>query len=271
MLEPIFLRKSPIRIIGVTAQIPPNCFLNHFIKHGISTVRGFSKQMCCNPIFRVLNKYFTLRQINYLIVSLSFPDILTSDQTINAVIGVLGMLRLLIPELSHKENCDFFKIVQILDVCLQLLHDKSHSIINASLEVIHAILRCNHKSFKTLLTSKDHIDVIRQEDSLRNLIFRKGGSRLSTSKLNEIDKHYFEMNSSRELEGSIFSKDTQILDEGCLSCTDIEMDSLKSVDSSQEAENLKNKSDTTSLKSQKSTESFGSFFNSLLSQSKPTG
>lgn len=180
------------------------------------------------------------------------------------------MLRLLIPEL--KQNCDVAKIVQILDVCLHLLHDKSHSIINASLEVIHAILRCSNKSLKKLLTSREHIEVIRQEDSLRNLIFKKNGNKVScSSKSEEIDKHYFEMNSSRELEGSIFSKDTQILDEGCLSCTDIEMDSLKSIDSSQETENPKKKSDTMSLKSQKSTESFGSFFNSLLTQSKPTG
>lgn len=182
------------------------------------------------------------------------------------------MLRQLIPELTTQPNCDFFKIIQILDVCVHLLHDKSHSIINASLEVIHAILRCSHKNLKILLTSREHIDVIRQEDSLRNLIFKKTGTRSSTSKSNnEIDKHYFEMNSSRELEGSLFSKDTQTLDEGCLSCTDIEMDSLKSIDSAQDTENVKKKSDTMSLKSQKSTDSFGSFFNSLLSQSKPTG
>lgn len=181
------------------------------------------------------------------------------------------MLRLLIPELTSKPNCDFFKIVQILDVCLHLLHDKSHSIINASLEVIHAIVRCSHKDLKRLLTSSDHIDIIRQEDSLRNLIFKRTGNKIGSTKFNEIDKHYFEMHSSRELEGSLFSKDTQTLDEGCLSCTDIEMDSLKSIDSSQETETVKKKCDTTSLKSQKSTESFGSFFNSLLSQSKPTG
>lgn len=185
------------------------------------------------------------------------------------MIGLLGMMRLLIPEL--KQNCDVVKIIQILDVCLHLLHDKSHSIINASLEVIHAILRCSNKSLKTLLTSREHIDMIRQPDSLRNVIFKKSGNKVSPSKSNEIDKHYFEMSSSRELEGSLFSKDTQILDEGCLSCTDIEMDSLKSIDSSQETENTKKRSDTMSLKSQKSTESFGSFFNALLSQSKPTG
>lgn len=180
------------------------------------------------------------------------------------------MLRLLIPELASSQNCDFSKIIQILDVCLHLLHDKSHSIINASLEVIHAILRCPNKTLKTLLTSRDHIDIIRQEESLRNLIFRRSGDKISSS-INEIDKNYFEMHSSRELEGSLFSKDTQILDEGCLSCTDIEMDSLRSIDSTQETENVKKKPDTVSLKSQKSTDSFGSFFNSLLSQSKPTG
>lgn len=178
----------------------------------------------------------------------------------------------MIPELATKQNCDFDKIVQILDVCLYLLHDKSHSIINASLEVIHAILRCSHKRLKILLTSGEHIDVIRQDDSLRNLIFKKNGSKQSTTpKSNEIDKHFFEMHSSRELEGSLFSKETQMLDEACLSCTDIEMDSLKSVDSAHDTETTKKKADTSSLKSQKSTESFGSFFNTLLSQSKPTG
>lgn len=203
--------------------------------------------------------------------SVSVTDILTSDQSINAVIGLLGMLRLLIPELTTKQNCDWHKIVQILDVCLQLLHDKSHSIINASLEVIHAILRCSSSRLHALLTSGEHIDVVRQDDSLRNLIFKKNGSKFASSKSTEIDKHFFEMHSSRELEGSLFSKETQILDEGCLSCTDIEMDSLKSIDSSHETENVKKKTDTTSLKSQKSTESFGSFFNTLLSQSKPSG
>ncbi|KAJ6637731.1 Huntingtin [Pseudolycoriella hygida] len=198
-------------------------------------------------------------------------DILTSDQSINAVIGLLGMLRLLIPELTSSRSCDFSKIIQILDVCLHLLQDKSHSIINASLEVILAILRCPEKSLKTLLTSRDHIEIIRRENSLRNLVFKKTGTKVCSPKSNEIDKHFFEMNSSRELEGSIFSKDTQILDEGCLSCTDIEMDSLISIDSTHDTENSKKKSDTTSLKSQKSTESFGSFFNLLLSQSKPTG
>lgn len=229
----------------------------------LSIVRGGNVQM------EERDHSFTILSLTSMFSCIT--DILASDQTINAVIGLLGMLRLLIPELTTTKNCDFFKITQILDVCLHLLHDKSHSIINASLEVIHVILRCSHQILKKLLTSTDHVDVIRQDDSLRNLIFKKSGSKSTSSKMNEIDKHYFEMHSSRELEGSLFSKDTQILDEGCLSCTDIEMDSLKSIDSTHDAENLKKKSDTVSLKSQKSTESFGSFFNTLLSQSKPTG
>lgn len=280
------------------------------------------------------------------LISCIFTEILTKEYATNVIIGVLGFLRLLLPVLLQQDNCDFAKTIEIYDLCLHLLHDKSHSIINAALEVICIVLNEPRPKLKALLTTFEHVDIIRKRKSLKSMLFNrnlnesKTTSRKSSaetiknvsydkakektpatsttlqSKTQEqqplddnpnVNKNKIEFGTMERKENYLRVKHGNCQDAtvaGAATTTttttdsDIEMDSFKSIefdseiamsqsftlshndDESFDGGNTDNavavlgdkpprrqKSDTTSLKSQKSTESIGSFINSLLSHS----
>lgn len=66
-------------------------------------------------------------------------------------------------------------IIEILEVCLHLLNDPSHTIINASLECICVIVNQPNANLKKLLNSKslEHNDILRNRKSLKNKIFNR--------------------------------------------------------------------------------------------------
>lgn len=274
------------------------------------------------------------------LISYIFTEILTKEYAANVIIGVLGFFRLLLPVLLQQDNCDFAKTIEIYDLCLHLLHDKSHSIINAALEVICIVLNEPRPKLKALLTTDEHVDIIRKRKSLKSMLFNrnlneskttsrkssaetiknvsydkaKEKSPTTTTTLQSkelplddnpnVNKNKIEFGTMERKENSLRVKHKNCLDAtvaGVAATTtdsDIEMDSFKSIefdseiamsqsftlshndDEGVDGGNVDNavavlgdkpprrkKSDTTSLKSQKSTESIGSFINSLLSHS----
>lgn len=276
------------------------------------------------------------------LISCIFTEILTKEYATNVIIGVLGFLRLLLPVLLQQDNCDFAKTIEIYDLCLHLLHDKSHSIINAALEVICIVLNEPRPELKALLTTFEHVDIIRKRKSLKSMLFNrnlnesKTTSRKSSAEtiknvsydkakekspattttlqsktqeqplddISNVNKNKIEFGTIERKENYLRVKHGNCQDAtvaGVTSTTttdsDIEMDSFKSIEFDSEiamsqsftlshndegvdggnADNAvtvlgdkphrRQKSDTTSLRSQKSTESIGSFINSLLSHS----
>lgn len=184
------------------------------------------------------------------------------DQSLNTVVGVMGFLRCILPVLLKFDNQSITNIIiEIIDLCLQFLHENNHSIINASLEVLNVILSNTNFDLKSILRSSslEHNDILLKRKSLKNQIFHivVNDSR----------------NVSRKSSTEIPIKDLKIENEQFLrvssnhqNCSDA--DSLKSMEFDAEItlSHGETKIDSTSLKSQKSTESIGSFFNSILGQ-----
>lgn len=272
-----------------------------------------------------------------------------------ATIGTLSFLRVLLPKLLsasiHNDPNTLYTIIEILEVCLHLLNDPSHTIINASLECICVILNQPNVSLKNLLNSKslEHNDILHNRKSLKNKIFNRklSASSIELSKtestsqpktplskrLNATTGTIINASGASNMQSGIGMASTpplppprrttatavtndatandaaeqmkkswrdnfnEHLDEGgnrnesirlsaasenddkcLLTCSDNDMESLKSMDfetnldraTANESFVAKSnpaprKSDSISLKSQKSTESIGSFFNSILS------
>ncbi|XP_030371655.1 uncharacterized protein LOC115621948 [Scaptodrosophila lebanonensis] len=134
--------------------------------------RRCSAQNCISLIEHARNKSLMAKHgLNKII------DLLLTDQQTNAVLGALGLLRLLLPQLIRGYSADYNddgdslasgakqrstttsaagagegattapdcrKIIEIYDYCLHLLstqHTANHAIINAALETINAILQ----------------------------------------------------------------------------------------------------------------------------------
>lgn len=258
------------------------------------------------------------------------------------IIGTLGLFRVLLPIVLSTPILDtvvLHSVIEILEVCIHLLSDPSHTIINASLECICVIVNQPTDNLKNILTSKflEHNDILRNRKSLKNKLFNR---KLSASSI-ELSKTELtpqprslskrpiiagtitietkNMQSTGAVYGSSPEKKERVFtdsskehsradigsssivrdedgllavsassaagnDDKCLlSCSDNELESFKSMDfetnldpyassqcsmkSSATPTIQRKKSDSISLKSQKSTESIGSFFNSILSHS----
>lgn len=208
---------------------------------------------------------------------------------------------------------------------MHLLYDNSHSIINASLDIINLILNCTDGILKKYLTSLEHLDIVRKRKSLRNVIFNRNSTESKTNSRKssaetfkiqnkfektkmEIDiiaatvddeaqhsplktteddddngaglKENVKVNDTIEMENRCKSNKELFLDvkeqqqhesdEKSLTFSDNEIDSFKSMDFGSNVTvsptfSFKDKIlETTSLNRQKSTESIGSFINTLL-------
>lgn len=235
--------------------------------------------------------------------SFIFIDNLAKDFTLNTIIGSLGLLRILLPKIlsaNPLESCVVHKVIEIFEICLHLLNDSNHTIINASLECLSVIL--NHskpKLTKFLVRDKlIHMEILCKKRSLKNQIFRR---KLSSSSLDaSTSKNQLESpktaakpkksetrirtSSTRELENSesdasnvvdSAAAQSNANDKGLLTGSDIELDSMRLNDFElcQSNESLVQLSEKNSpaikkgqnpLKSQKSTDSIGSFLNTLM-------
>lgn len=118
---------------------------------------------------------------------------LLTDQQNTTIVGALGFLRQLIPTIvrtfvderwndsdsSHSfskssedlNSEEFYQILEIYDYCLYLVRSSStqnHTIINASLEVINAVLQCTNGSTSNDDSQQKNIGVL-----LRHIIVDK--------------------------------------------------------------------------------------------------
>lgn len=198
-------------------------------------------------------------------------DSLVKDQGLNTVLGVMGFLRVLLPLILRQESCDYLKVIEIHELCLQYLNESNHSIINASLEVINTILANADLSLKSLLRKSDTKELLLKRKSLKNLVFhlvatesKMSSRKSSVETLKNSRDELRKEDPQRRLE--VGSKNDEKLD-----LSDMEMESLKSMDFeteielSQTAKPPKTDKKVERLVSQSSTESIGSFFNSILS------
>lgn len=225
---------------------------------------------------------------------------MAKDFTLNTIVGALGLLRVLLTNIliaQPLETCVIHKLIEIYEICLHLLNDSNHTVINASLECLCVILNHSKPQLTTFLVSDQllHMEILCKKRSLKNQIFRR---KLSVTSLespkmiaNQIQTPNTRnrLNSARELENSesdasnVFECGTvqSVIcdDKGLLTGSDIEIDSIRLNDFelSQSNESLGQTSkknspiagqhfttDKNPLKSQKSTDSIGSFLNTLM-------
>lgn len=224
------------------------------------------------------------------------------DFTTNSITGALGLLRVLIPKIllfDLLETQVIHKIIEIYEICLHLLNDSNHSIINASLECMCVILNNSPPKLTEYLvcTKLKHMEILCKKRSLKNQIFRRKSSTTST----EQGKSKNQLHSSPGipsksdhsgalkddddiknalLDASVVSTD----DKALLTGSDLETDSFKANDTESEKNydssstqspvrisKTKSTSDMVLLKSQKSTDSIGSFFDKILTHPNTGG
>lgn len=226
------------------------------------------------------------------------------DFKLNTIVGALGLLRVLLPKIlstTSLELCVVHKVIEIYEVCLHLLGDTNHTIINASLECLCVLLNNSKPQLSNLLINDKliHMEVLCRKRSLKNQIFRR---KLSTSSLDTAKNPLSSPTSAikskktqsdgystiaKDLESEsdvsnvldyVTAHNASIDDKGLLTGSDIEMDSLRLNDFElcQSNESLVQLSETSSpitkkstqethtLKNQKSTDSIGSFLNTLI-------
>ncbi|EDV53310.1 uncharacterized protein LOC6555425 [Drosophila erecta] len=189
-------------------------FLDH-ISSDCAVKRRCSAQNCISLIENARNRSLMARHgVNKVM------ELLLTDQQANSVLGALGLLRLLLPQLirgypgdSHEDSeslagqkqqqqqtttSDCRQIIEIYDYCLHLLstqHTANHAIINATLEVINGILQavdaasdgqCSQslgQSLRQLLCNQQlqHNEYLRRRKSLKNQIFQLKNYEVATS------------------------------------------------------------------------------------------
>lgn len=212
------------------------------------------------------------------------------DFTLNTIVGALGLFRVLLPKIlsfHSLELCVVHKVIEIYEICLHLLGDNNHTIINASLECLCVILNNSKQQLSIFLINDKltHMEVLCKRRSLKNQIFRRKLSTSSTemSKNQQtvavnpttFEKSKIDMHSStaKDLDHSesdasnildyVAAHNASLDDKGLLTGSDIELDSLR-LNDFELCQSNDTTQDTHPLKSQKSTDSIGSFLNTLM-------
>uniref|UniRef100_A0A6B2E671 Huntingtin n=1 Tax=Phlebotomus kandelakii TaxID=1109342 RepID=A0A6B2E671_9DIPT len=197
-------------------------------------------------------------------------EILVKQQSPESTVGVLGFIRLIVPVLLEEKNCDLSKLLEVYEICLGYLQDGAHSIINASLEVLNVMTLNPPTKWRKILTD---IALASKEILLKKRGFINSITIESDSSVPEqliIEQSPDEENVHLKAQLLCESIDSTSL---LASMSDVESESLKSMDIKTdftETVGGGQNSDTKSLKSQKSTDSIGSFFNSLLTNPLPS-
>lgn len=221
------------------------------------------------------------------------------DYIPNNIVGALGLLRLLLPVVLRLTNGDHIviaKTIEFVEFCLHLLHDPSHTIINAALECLNVIFDDPRPRLKHFLCSSQlkHMEILRKRRTLKHQIFKTKSSTSSIefgrSKNNLFSAsfasspahvHQSTIENESGHESAIGGKRMNATgdEKALLTCSDIEMESFKSTDFDTSRGDLDRaydssatqspaigstqrkmsaSGDTVSLKSQ--TDSIGSFF-----------
>lgn len=262
--------------------------------------------LCLGKIILCANTLFQLEKSYTKILFFPSADNLVKDFTLNTIVGALGLLRILLPKIMSAnplDQCVVHKTIEIYEICLHLLNDTNHTIINASLECLCAILTHSKPQLTNYLASDQliHMEVLCKKRTLKNQIFRR---KLSSSSIDvSISKNQLvspiNMAKAKTQESSTPSRKIGGLskeleypdaknpvppsssydDKGLLTGSDVELDSMRLNDFElcQSNESLLQLSEKNSpaikksshnenqpLKTQKSTDSIGSFLNQLM-------
>uniref|UniRef100_A0A182M0T8 Huntingtin n=1 Tax=Anopheles culicifacies TaxID=139723 RepID=A0A182M0T8_9DIPT len=216
------------------------------------------------------------------------------QQQSNTVLGVMGCFRAILPIVLR--NCSVEKAIETYDLCLHFLREGTHTIINATLEVLLVILGNVQPAVRKVLVSEqcDHRRMLLKRKTLKNSIFKiNPNDSLLSSRKSSTDARSDQLlrPGSLPLTSTPTKFSLPVDDRSLASASDIELDSLKSMDLDTESRTaapalqlecsgtldtttgVKSSAvppapDTLSLKSQKSTDSIGSFINTLLTSSQ---
>uniref|UniRef100_A0A182JQB4 Huntingtin n=1 Tax=Anopheles christyi TaxID=43041 RepID=A0A182JQB4_9DIPT len=184
------------------------------------------------------------------------------QQQSNTVLGVMGCFRAILPIVLR--NCSVEKAIETYDLCLHFLREGTHTIINATLEVLLVILANVQPAVRKVLLSEQcvHRRMLLKRKTLKNSIFKINPSdSLLSSRKSSTDARSLASASDIELD-SLKSMDLDSAPALQLECTGTPDTGARSANSSSVVA-----LDTLSLKSQKSTDSIGSFINTLLTSS----
>ncbi|XP_055610862.1 huntingtin isoform X2 [Uranotaenia lowii] len=212
-------------------------------------------------------------------------EILLKNQEQNAVLGVLTCFRGILPHVLKSAGVD--KSIEVLDLLLQFLKDGSHSVVNATLEVISVILNSVQPATRKVLLSQEmeHQKMLLKRKTLKNSIFKINLSEsLLSSRKSSTDARMDSLRPGSSSFLQVTSTPTKFApgdDKSLASASDLEMESFRSMEfdnSFQTSESSPEKEskpkpvpDSVSLRSQKSTDSIGSFFNTFLNTSSSAG
>uniref|UniRef100_A0A2M4A9U2 Huntingtin n=1 Tax=Anopheles triannulatus TaxID=58253 RepID=A0A2M4A9U2_9DIPT len=204
----------------------------------------------------------------------------------NTVLGVMGCFRGILPIVL--QSCRVEKAIETYDLCLHFLREGSHTTINATLEVLLVILNHVQPAVRKVLLSEqgDHRKMLLKRKTLKNSIFKINISEsLLSSRKSSTDARSDQLlrPGSLPLTSTPTKFPVPTDDRSLASASDIELDSLKSMELDSESRLAPALQldqsvsaggspciaptpapDTLSLKSQKSTDSIGSFLNTLL-------
>lgn len=190
---------------------------------------------------------------------------LAKNQQTNTLVGSMGLLRLLMSLLvSSKQHHQ--KVLELLETCLNILKSESnHSIINANLEVLNALLTSANSSadMRELLTDSEemlHKDMLLSKRSMSAFINLDSRKSSDTETL-KMQDNFLQIPSAS---GSVMSTPNKSMGD----FSDVEGDSFKSIDFDAEMSSspatmknfIERGAETMSLKS---TDSINSFFNSI--------
>uniref|UniRef100_A0AAG5CW14 Huntingtin n=1 Tax=Anopheles atroparvus TaxID=41427 RepID=A0AAG5CW14_ANOAO len=213
------------------------------------------------------------------------------QQQPNTVLGVMGCFRAILPIVLR--SCSVEKAIETFDLCLHFLREGTHTIINATLEVLLVILANVQPAVRKVLLSEqcEHRRMLLKRKTLKNSIFKLNPSEsLLSSRKSSTDARsdHLLRPGTLALTSTPVKFPPPIDDRSLASASDIELDSLKSMDLDTESRtapalqlefsgmldqsaasgtSVVPAADTLSLKSQKSTDSIGSFLNTLLTNS----
>ncbi|XP_050082071.1 huntingtin [Anopheles aquasalis] len=204
----------------------------------------------------------------------------------NTVLGVMGCFRGILPIVL--QSCRVEKAIETYDLCLHFLREGSHTTINATLEVLLVILNHVQPAVRKVLRSEqgDHRKMLLKRKTLKNSIFKINISEsLLSSRKSSTDARSDQLlrPGSLPLTSTPTKFPVPTDDRSLASASDIELDSLKSMELDSESRLAPALQldqsvsaggspciapapapDTLSLRSQKSTDSIGSFLNTLL-------
>lgn len=217
---------------------------------------------------------------------------LIGDFTMNTIIGAMGFLRVLLPKMLSFDRIDvqvIHKVIEIYEICLHLLNETNHSIINASLDCMSVILSNAPPTLSEYLINANmkHMEILCKRKSLKNQIFRRKSSNASSEQLETKPTACAtpkatptrKFPNTSVIESDLLNETHIPFDDKVLLLgSDVETDSLratdtdceKGFDSPAKTPILKSKvpkDGSDSMKASKSSDSMGSFFNTILAHS----